>query len=174
MFTLVSPRVSAALARWTCMLRRLLAVVGWAIPQPSARSGPMPAVVRLSTCPAGRVAGSSGSGGAHGGLLRGRAAWWCCLGLLVLAPRGGLTVVTRVPRFGGLGRAGLPARRALTASSTPTASLFHPSGPGNARGGASIVGGDGAGGFLRSRRAPVDAVAHRCLCGAAMDELSRT
>ena len=46
------------------MWRRLLAIAGWALPQPSANLNPMPSVARLSRACAVR-AGLSGSVGGH-------------------------------------------------------------------------------------------------------------
>lgn len=87
------------------MWRRLLAVAGWALPQPSANLNPMPSVARLSRACAVRP-GCPAQLGVMCSPSQRWAAWWlrCC------RPH-------RVGRLFGLTRRALPRRRHLAAPS---------------------------------------------------------
>lgn len=126
-----------------CVWRRHLAIAGWALPQPSAKSGPMPAVVRLSTCPAGRVGRGRPAQVVfmEVPLRASRLVWWpgiACLGL----PECLTCCWHRVPRMGGLVTGRTARAICLGGRRLPrAASLFQRRSRTNARGGASNIGG---------------------------------
>ncbi len=101
-------RSEAACALW----RRLLAIAGWALPQPSANLNPMPSVARLSRAGAMRP-GRPAQLGVMCSPSQRWAAWWlrCC------RPH-------RVGRLFGFTRCALPRRRHLAAPSLTPCTHF--------------------------------------------------